>query len=210
VPYQLRDRLAPDQPDLRSPEPQIQIPDNGSGLTTLNGQITHLLSTMPAHAALTNWQEAGPSNTLNFSSYVNASNTKALHNHMQTLVNTVQANSGQVNYGQIVIDNPTNNEFDSWLGHNLDCYMVDIYDYSANLAPTAECPSPLKVGQPGTGTFRNADGTLSQSKINTRMDNYLTAFKGATTATAPIIHISETNSRLTATGRTGSSTSPSG
>src|SRR5262249_33071713 len=174
--------------------PQIQIPDNGSGFTTLDGQINHLLSTMPAHSVLTNWQEAGPGNTLNFPSYVNASNTKALHNHMQSLVNTVQANGGQVNYGQIVIDNPTNSEFGSWLGRNLDCYMIDIYDYSDNLGPTAQCPSPLKVRLPGTGTFRTADGPVSQSKINTRMDNYLTAFKGATTATAPIIHITETNS----------------
>ena len=158
--------------------PQIQIPDNGSGFTTLDGQINHLLSTMPAHAVLTNWQEAGPSNTLNFPSYVNASNTRGLHNHMQSLVNTVQANGGQVNYGQIVIDNPNNSGFDSWLGHNLDTYMVDIYDYSSTNPP-----------------FRNPDGTLSQSKIDTRMNNYKSAFASVTSAT-PLIHITETNSPL--------------
>jgi hypothetical protein len=169
--------------------PQRQIPDNGSGYTTLDGQINHLISTMPAHSVLTNWQEAGPGNTLNFPSYCTQSNISRLHNHMQALFN---ASSTQANYGQIVIDNPA--DIGPWLGQNLDCYMVDIYDYSDTLASTVECPYPLKVGQPGTGTFRNADGTLSQSKINTRMTNYLTAFKGATTATAPIIHISETNS----------------
>jgi hypothetical protein len=158
--------------------PQIQIPDNGSGFTTLDRQINYLLSTMPAHAVLTNWQEAGPSNTLNFPSYVNASNTRGLHNHMQSLVSTVRANGGQVNYGQIVIDNPTNSGFDSWLGHNLDTYMVDIYDYSSANPP-----------------FRNPDGTLSQSKIDTRMNNYKSAFASVTSAT-PLIHITETNSPL--------------
>jgi hypothetical protein len=76
-----------------------------------------------------------------------------------------------------MVDDPTHAAFDSWLGTNLDTYMIDIYDYN-------------------TGVFRNADGTLSQTKINTRMDNYLTAFKTATTATAPLIHITETNSPM--------------
>ena len=57
----------------------------GSGLRTLDGQLTHLLSIMPAHAVLTNWQEAGPSNTLKFPSYVDATRTRGLHNHMQHL-----------------------------------------------------------------------------------------------------------------------------
>lgn len=178
--------------------PQIQIPDNGSGFTTLDGQINHLLSTMPAHSVLTNWQEAGPSNTLGFPGYVNAPNTKALHNHMQGLVNTVQGNGGQVNYGQIVVDDPTHSGFGSWLGDNLDCYMIDIYDYSDNHSPTAQCPYPDEIGLEGPGAFRitSSPYTLDQSKINTRMTNYLAAFKNVTTATAPIIHISETNSPL--------------
>lgn len=177
--------------------PQIQIPDNGSGFTTLDGQIKHLLSTMPAHSVLTNWQEAGPSNTLGFPSYVTASRTKGLHNHMQGLVNTVRGSGGQVNYGQIVIDDPTGTGFNSWLGQNLDCYMIDIYDYSNNVYWPAQCPVaqyPKGVGDTGNGRFRNSDGTLNQSKINSRMDNYLSAFRNATTAAAPIIHISETNS----------------
>jgi hypothetical protein len=156
--------------------PQIQIPDNGSGFTTLDGQISHLLSTMPAHAVLTNWQEAGPSNTLNFPGYVSAANTRGLHNHMQSLVNTVRANGGHADYGQIMIDDPTHSAFGSWLGSNLDTYMVDIYDFN-------------------TGTFRNSDGTLSQSKIDTRMTNYKTAFASVTSAT-PLIHITETNSPM--------------
>jgi hypothetical protein len=156
--------------------PQIQLPDNGSGFTTLDGQIRYLLSTMPAHSVLTNWQEAGPSNTLNFPAYVTASNTRGLHNHMQSLTNAARAAGSQVNYGQIVIDNPTHSGFTSWLGQNLDTYMVDIYDYSS-------------------GTFRNADGTLSESKIDTRMDNYRSTFASVTSAT-PLIHITETNSPL--------------
>lgn len=172
--------------------PQITIPDNGSGYTRLDDQISHLLSTMPAASVLTNWQEAGPGNTLNFPQYVTAESVSGLHNHMQNLANVVKQSPGtQVNYGQIVIDNPNHPDFQSYLGRNLNCYMIDIYDYSDTKVTTAACPNG--VGGPGTGTFRNADGTLSQTKINTRMDNYLAAFEGATTST-PLIHISETNS----------------
>lgn len=156
--------------------PQVQIPDNGSGFTTLDGQLKHLMSTMPAHAVLTNWQEAGPGNPLHFPGYVNASNTSRLHNHMQSLVNSVQANGGHVDYGQIVLADPTHSGFTSWLGHNLDTYMVDIYDFN-------------------TGTYRNSNGTLSQSKINKRMGNYKSAFASVTSAT-PLIHITETNSPM--------------
>jgi hypothetical protein len=170
------------------------IPDNGSGFTTLDGQIRHLLSSMPAHSVLTNWQEAGPGNTLNFPTYVSAANTRGLHNHMQRLVNKVRADGGHVDYGQIVIDDPNGPGFSSWLGSDLDCYMIDIYDFSKRTISVAGCPG--KVGGRGPGRYRNASGTLNQSKISTRMDNYLAAFKGVTKATAPQIHISETNSPL--------------
>jgi len=154
---------------------QVEIPDNGSGFRTLDGQLTHLLSTMPAHAVLTNWQEAGPSNTLKFPSYVDATRTRRLHNHVQHLTNKVKARGGHVNYGQILIDNPTHPAFISWLGNDLDTYMVDIYDFP-------------------NGAFRNGThGTLNQGKINRRMDGYKAAFSQATSAT-PLIHITETNS----------------
>jgi hypothetical protein len=95
---------------------------------------------------------------------------------MQSLVNGVRANGGHVDYGQIVLANPAHSAFKSWLGSNLDTYMVDIYDFS-------------------TGTYRNSNGTLSQSKINTRMNNCKSAFASVTPAT-PLIHITETNSPM--------------
>jgi len=173
--------------------PQRQIPDNGSGHMTLDGQINHFLSTMPAHSVLTNWQEAGQGNTLNFPGYAHDANKISdLHNHMQALFNN---SSTQGNYGQIVIDAAST--IGPWLGRNLDCYMIDIYDYSTSVnTPCAQDSSKLvgDCGSSATGPFRSGpNNTLDQGLINTKLTNYKNAFANKTNV-APRIHITETNS----------------
>src|SRR5215467_12660086 len=111
------------------------IPDNGSGYTTLDGQIKHLLSTCPNHAELTAWHEAQSDNPLHYPTYITADNIRAIHQHVQHLCsNTPDADGGRVKYGSILTGPVSSNV--SWLGQGLDWYGIDIYDGAAFRDPT--------------------------------------------------------------------------
>jgi hypothetical protein len=106
------------------------IPDNGSGFTTLDGQIRHLLSTCPDHAELTCWHEAQSDNPLGYPTYVSAANMRRIHAHVQNLCsNTPDADGGRVKYGCILTGKVSSNA--DWLGAQLDWYGIDIYDTKA-------------------------------------------------------------------------------
>jgi hypothetical protein len=147
------------------------IPDNGSGYTTLDGQIAHLLSTCPDHAELTCWHEAQSDNPLGYPSYITPASIQAIHAHVQSLcTSTPDADGGRVKYGCILTGPVSTNA--SWLGTDLDWYGVDIYD-NAN--------------------FQGPGGNLDQSAITGRMDGNLAAWQGATSKTVSV-RITETNS----------------
>jgi hypothetical protein len=83
------------------------IPDNGSGFTTLDGQITHLLGTCPDHAELTCWHEAQSDNPLHYPKYITAANMRAIDAHVQKLcAKTPDADGGRVKYGCIPSSSP--------------------------------------------------------------------------------------------------------
>lgn len=133
---------------------------------SLDAAINALMDTAPDHAELTIWHEAGPGNPLNYPASITAATLTAMHAHMQALVTA----HGHVKYGQI-ITGPANQMID-WLGKGLDWYGVDIYD---------------------NPNFENADGTLSQAKIDNRMDQNKAAFAMVSNGT-PSLRITETNS----------------
>ena len=133
---------------------------------SLDAAINALMDTAPDHAELTIWHEAGPGNPLHYPASVTAASLRAMHAHMQALVTA----HGHVKYGQI-ITGPAAGMID-WLGRGLDWYGVDIYD---------------------NPNFQNANGTLDQSKITTRMDQNKAAFASVSSGT-PSLRITETNS----------------
>lgn len=148
------------------------IPDNGSGYTTLDGQIMHLLSTCPDHAELTCWHEAQSDNPLGYPSYITAANIRAIHEHVQHLCSsTPDADGGRVQYGCILTGPVRANA--NWLGKGLDWYGVDIYDGPA---------------------FRYSNGNLNQSAITGRMYDNLTYWRAANNNKTVSVRITETNS----------------
>ena len=148
------------------------IPDNGSGYTTLDGQIKHLLSTCPDHAELTCWHEAQSDNPVHYPTYINAGNVRAIHQHMQNLcTNTPDADGGRVKYG-CILTGPVSSNVD-WLGHGLDWYGIDIYDGPA---------------------FRFPNGNLDQTAIADRMADNLSTWQTAKGGGTVSVRITETNS----------------
>jgi len=148
------------------------IPDNGSGFTTLDDQITHLISTCPDHAELTCWHEAQSDNPLKYPRYITAESMRAIHSHVQKLCSkTPDADGGRVKYGCILTGPVGTNA--NWLGANLDWYGVDIYD---------------------NPKFQYANGNLNQSAITGRMDENLRAWQKAAGQRTVSVRITETNS----------------
>lgn len=149
-----------------------RIPDNGSGFTTLDGQITHLLRTCPDHAELTCWHEAQGDNPLRYPRYITAANMRAVHAHVHKLcAKTPDANGGRVKYGCILTGPVGTNAH--WLGRGLDWYGIDIYD------------GPK---------FQHPDGQLNRSAILGRMTHNLDAWRAAAGKHAVSVRITETNS----------------
>lgn len=147
-----------------------RVPDNGSGYTTLPGQLAHLIGTLPRGVKLTLWQEAGPANGLGFPDYITPAALNAAHETMQWVCRKyANADGGHVKYGQIIIG-PANRQAD-WIAPDLDWYGVDIYDNQA---------------------YWNAFGRLVASKLTTRMDHNLEVFDQK--STLPVVHFPETNS----------------
>ncbi len=148
------------------------IPDNGSGYTTLDGQIRHLLSTCPDHAELTCWHEAQSDNPIGYPKYITAANIRAIHAHVQKLcAKTPDADRGRVKYGCILTGPVSANT--SWLGKDLDWYGIDIYD------------GPR---------FQHSNGNLNQSAITGRMNDNLRHWRAAAGKRAVSVRITETNS----------------
>ncbi|HUC27266.1 MAG TPA: hypothetical protein VMA73_31610 [Streptosporangiaceae bacterium] len=148
------------------------VPDNGSGFTTLDGQITHLLSTCPDHAELTCWHEAQSDNPIGYPKYITAANMRAIHSHVQKLCSsTPDADGGRVKYGCILTGPVGTNAH--WLGTHLDWYGIDIYD-DAN--------------------FQLANGLLHRSAIIGRMNQNLQHWRAAAGKRAVSVRITETNS----------------
>lgn len=147
----------------------------------LDEALIALIATAPNHAELSSWHEAHtPGVGSNYPSYITASSLTAIHAYMQNLCsNNLNADGGHVKYGSIVTGPAAS--LTAWMGHNLDWYGIDIYDL----------PGP----NGGPGNFQNPDGTLSQSKINARMDANLAAWASLTNAT-PSVRICEANSPM--------------
>lgn len=156
--------------DLRSDYSTLSLRIDPDTLLSgrLDAALNELMDTAPDHAELTVWHEAGPGNPLSYPATITAASVTAMHAHMQALVTA----HGHVKYGQI-ITGPANQMVD-WLGKGLDWYGVDIYD---------------------NPTFENNDGTLSQDKIDNRMDNNKATFALVSNGT-PSIRITETNSNM--------------
>jgi hypothetical protein len=152
------------------------VPDNGSGYTTLDGQIKHLLSTCPDHAELTCWHEAQSDNPIGYPSYITATSIRAIHAHVQNLCsNTPDADGGRVKYGCILVGPVKANA--NWLGTKLDWYGIDIYD-----------------GPAFQYTSGSENGELNQSLITGRMDENLSYWQAASTTGTVSVRITETNS----------------
>jgi hypothetical protein len=149
------------------------IPNNGSGYTTLDGQIRHLLSTCPDHVELTSWHEAQSDNPLHYPGYITPKSLTAIHQHMQQLCSkTPDANRGRVKYG-CILTGPASGINAKYLGEKLDWYGIDIYDGKR---------------------FRDSNGNLSQDRIMKRMDDNLTAWRTAAKRRSVSVRITETNS----------------
>lgn len=165
--------IRPDPDDLLHNKP---VRNNGSGYTTLDGQIRHLLSTCPDHAELTCWHEAQGGNPLKYPKYITADSIRSIHEHMQHLCSTTRdADGGRVKYGCILTGYVGTNAH--WLGKDLDWYGVDIYD-----GPNFRYPA----GHPH-------HGNLNHSAITERMDKNLKAWQQATRKPVSV-RITETNS----------------
>jgi len=148
------------------------IRDNGSGYTTLDGQIRHLLSTCPDHVELTSWHEAQSDNPLHYPKDITADSIRQIHQHMQQLCSkTRDASGGRVKYGCILTGPAGTNA--NWLGEKLDWYGIDIY---------------------ATKHLRDSHGRLSRDLIMKRMDGNLAAWRKAAKRRTVSVRITETNS----------------
>jgi hypothetical protein len=148
------------------------IPDNGSGFTTLDGQIRHFLSTCPDHAELACWHEAQGGNPIHYPKYITAASMRAIHAHVQKLCTTTpNADGGRVKYGCILTGPVGTNA--NWLGKGLDWYGIDIYDDK---------------------NFEKKNGLLDQGAITGRMDDNLRYWRNAAGIRDVSVRITETNS----------------
>jgi hypothetical protein len=160
--------IRPNPDDLLHNKP---VPDNGSGYTTLDDQIRHLISTCPDHAELTCWHEAQSNNPLRYPSFITKDSIPQIHEHVQRLCSTTpDADGGRVKYG-CILTGPIKANTD-WLGKDLDWYGVDIYD-----GPN----------------FRYPNGNLNLDYLTARMDQNLKYWKTATKGPVSV-RVTETNS----------------
>lgn len=148
------------------------VPNNGSGFTTLDGQIKHLLSTCPDNVELASWHEAQSNNPLHYPKYVTAESMRAIHAHMHKLCSTTRnADGGRVKYGCILTGAVASNT--NWLGKKLDWYGADIYD---------------------SKNFDKQDGLLDHDAITGRMDQNLEHWRAAAGTRKVNVRVTETNS----------------
>jgi len=148
------------------------IPDNGSGFTTLDGQITHFLGTCPTGVELTCWHEAQNGNPRHYPANITIANIQAIHDHVQKICSsTPTADGGRVGYGCILTGPVGTNA--EWLGRGLDWYGIDIYD-----GPHFQYPN----------------GNLNRDAITGRMHRNVYSWLAAAGRPTVTFRITETNS----------------
>jgi len=165
------------RPDLDALLGNTPVPDNGSGFTTLAGQITYLAQQAPVLSKLTIWHEAG--NLYQDNPAITPQKIRSSHVVCHTACAGTNVDYGCIIYGDIV-------NMTQWIpgangSYPMDWYGIDVYDNTASN---------------NGSSFRNTDGSISQSKVNAYLTQYRTLAQARSGITWPQIDICECNASL--------------
>lgn len=141
------------------------VPDNGSGQTTLYGQVRYLAEHAPPGSKLTVWHEAGilyPN-----LSYITPTTMRGVHAILK------QACAGtNVDYGVIITGDP--DKMEPWIPTvTMDWYGIDVYVNGKRLL--------------------DADGHISQANVNAYLNEYRSIAMSHSGKAWPQIDVTETN-----------------
>lgn len=175
------------RPDLDALLNDTPVADNGSGATTLYGQIAYLAQHAPVGSKLTIWHEAG--NLYGGNPQITPQKIRQSHVRCWNACRGTYADYGVIIYGTIT-------DMDKWipgyphsqgvpgaLAYPMDWYGIDPYD---------------NLGSNNGSDFRDFEGNISQDKVNGYMGMYRTLAQGRTGLDYPQIDVNECNSPIPA------------
>lgn len=145
----------------------------------LDDQILALLAVAARGAQLTVWHEAGNLYRSGAFPYITPRTVRQMHVKMHSLCK--QAGTG-VGYGCVIYG--TIDDMANWIPyspHALDWYGIDLYD---------------NLNSNNGSSFRNADGSLNDTKIISYLHEFLQLARDRTGLTWPRIVIAECNSPI--------------